>query len=263
MHPMLNIAIRAARKAGDIIVRHLERAQGLEIRTKAHNDYVTEVDRLAEAVIIDIIHKAYPAHSILAEESGVHGQDEYQWVIDPLDGTTNFLHGYPQFAVSIALKHKDQLQQAVIYDPLRQELFTATQGQGARLNDRRIRVSQRIGLNGALLGTGFPVRHLEALDLYLATFRALFPMTSGIRRAGAAALDLAYVACSRLDGFWELGLKEWDMAAGTLLILEAGGMVSDTEGGTNYLQTGNIVAGTPKVLKEMLKTIAPFRAPTW
>ncbi len=263
MHPMLNIAIRAARKAGDIIVRHLERAQELEIRTKAHNDYVTEVDRLAEAVIIDTIHKAYPAHSILAEESGVHGQDEYQWVIDPLDGTTNFLHAYPQFAVSIALKHKDQLQQAVIYDPLRQELFTATQGQGARLNDRRIRVSQRTGLTGALLGTGFPVRHLEALDLYLTTFKALFPMTSGIRRAGAAALDLAYVACGRLDGFWELGLKEWDMAAGALLILEAGGMVSDTEGETNYLQTGNIVAGTPKVLKGMLKTIAPFRVPAW
>lgn len=262
MHPMLNIAIRAARKAGDLIVRHLERVQGLEVRAKAHHDYVTEVDRLAEAAIIDTIHKYYPGHSILAEESGAHGQDEHQWVIDPLDGTTNFLHGYPQFAVSIALKHKGQLQQAVIYDPLRQELFTATQGRGALLNDRRIRVSRQGSLTGALLGTGFPVRHHEALESYLATFKALFPMTSGIRRAGSAALDLAYVACGRLDGFWEFGLKEWDMAAGVLLILEAGGMVSDPEGGSNYLQTGNIVAGTPKVFKEMLKALEPFRVPT-
>lgn len=258
---MLNIAIRAARKGGDIILRHVNRVQGLTISTKSYNDFVSEVDRLAEAAIIETLRKAYPAHSILAEESGLHGEDDYQWVIDPLDGTTNFLHGYPQFAVSIALKRKGQLDQAVVYDPMRQELFTTSRGQGARLEDHRIRVSRQPGLEGALLGTGFPIRQRDALDPYLATFKALFPMTSGIRRAGAAALDLAYVACGRLDGFWEFGLKEWDMAAGALLILEAGGMVSGMDGGEDYLRTGDIVAGNPKVFKEMQSTLASCATP--
>ena len=257
MHPMLNIAVRAARRAGDIIVRHLDRVQGLSVRAKTRNDFVTEVDQLAEAAIIDTLLKAYPGHSILAEESGVQGDNPYRWVIDPLDGTTNFLHGFPQFAVSIALKHKGVIEQGVIYDPLRNELFTATRGEGALLNNRRIRVSRQPGLEGALLGTGFPFREKAYLDTYLATFKTLIEGTAGIRRAGAAALDLAYVACGRLDGFWEFGLKEWDMAAGALLITEAGGMVGDMHGGDTYLQTGAIVGGTPKVFLELLKRIKP------
>jgi myo-inositol-1(or 4)-monophosphatase len=255
---MLNIAVRAARRAGEIIVRHVDHVQRLKVDTKSYNDFVTEVDRLAEAAIIEIIHKAYPSHGILAEESGRHGDDSYQWVIDPLDGTTNFLHGYPQFAVSIALKRHGQIEQAVVFDPMRQELFTASRGGGALLNDKRMRVSKQPGLEGALLGTGFPVRQRERLDFYLETFKALFTMTSGIRRAGAAALDLAYIAAGRLDGFWELGLKEWDMAAGALLIIEAGGMVSDFEGGEDYLRSGMILGGNPKVSKEMIKILAPF-----
>ena len=260
MHPMLNIAIRAARKGGDIIVRHLDRVQGLRIDTKQTNDFVTEVDRLAEVAIIEILLKAYPNHAILAEESGTHGSDEYQWVVDPLDGTTNFIHGFPQFAVSIALKYRGRLDQAVVYDPLRQELFTASRGEGALLNDRRIRVTQHASLASALLGTGFPFRELQHLDRYLGMLKALIEVTSGIRRAGSAALDLAYVACGRLDGFWEFGLKQWDIAAGALLILEAGGIVSDLEGGPGYLRCGNVVTGGPKVHKEILKRLEPFIA---
>lgn len=261
MHPMLNIAIRAARRGGDIIVRHLDRVQGMRADAKSHNDYVTEVDRMAEAAIIDCLSKAYPHHGILAEESGLHGQGEYRWVIDPLDGTTNYLHGFPQFAVSIALQHRGRLDQGVVYDPLRQELFTASRGQGAFLDDRRIRVSRRDDLKGALLGTGFPFRGPEHLDLYLATFKAFIELTSGIRRAGAAALDLAYVAAGRLDGFWEYGLKEWDIAAGALLILEAGGMISDPLGNDGYLHSGQVVAGNPKIHKMMLRTLEPFALP--
>lgn len=261
MHPMLNIAVRAARRGGDIIVRHLDRVQGLRVDAKSVNDYVTDVDRLAEAAIIDILHQAYPHHAILAEESGLHGQSEYQWIIDPLDGTTNYLHGFPQFAVSIGLKYKGRLEQAVVYDPLRQELFTASRGQGALLNDRRIRVSHRTELQNALLGTGFPFRSPEHLELYLATFRAMIAVSSGIRRAGAAALDLAYVAAGRLDGFWEYGLKEWDIAAGALLILEAGGMISDVCGGDGYMRSGHVVSGNPKIHKAILKTLAPFGSP--
>jgi myo-inositol-1(or 4)-monophosphatase len=259
MHPMLNIAIRAARKAGDIIVRHLDRVQGLGVRAKSQNDFVSEVDQMAEAAIIDILLKAYPSHGILAEESGVHGEGPYQWVIDPLDGTTNFLHGFPQFAVSIALKHHGVIEQGVVYDPLRNELFTATRGEGALLNNRRIRVSRQMSLEGALIGTGFPFREKAHLDAYMATFKAMVERTAGIRRPGAAALDLAYVAAGRLDGFWEFGLKEWDMAAGVLMILEAGGMVRDLEEGDRYLETGNIAAGNPKVLKEMLAAFEPYR----
>lgn len=260
MHPMLNIATRAARTAGDIIVRHMDRVQGLEVTTKGYNDFVTEVDRQAEDAIIRTIHKAYPHHAILAEESGRQGDDAYQWIIDPLDGTTNYLHGFPQFAVSIALMHKGVLEQGVVYDPLRQELFTATRGSGALLNDRRIRVSRQTKLEGALLGTGFPFKDQKRLEVYLATFKSLFPTTSGIRRAGSAALDLAYVACGRFDGFWEFGLREWDMAAGVLLVQEAGGLVSDINGGHDYLQSGNIAAGNPKIYKAILRTIEPHVA---
>ena len=255
MHPMLNIGIRAAYAAGDYIIKYLDRVQDIPVNSKGRNDFVTEVDRQAEAVIIDTILKAYPGHAILAEESGTQGNNEHLWIIDPLDGTTNFLHGFPQFAVSIALQYKGLLNQAVIYDPLRQELFTAGRGDGAYLNERRIRVSNRKHLAGALLGTGFPFKEGARIEQYLETFRILFPKTAGIRRAGAASLDLAYVACGRLDGFWEFGLKPWDMAAGALLIEEAGGMVSDFRGGNSYLENGDIVAGSPKVYTEIISAI--------
>jgi myo-inositol-1(or 4)-monophosphatase len=256
---MLNIAVRAARNAGDIIVRHLNRIDHLTIASKERNDFVSEADRQAEAEIIAVIRKAYPGHGILAEESGSQrgDNDEFQWIIDPLDGTTNFLHGFPQFAVSIALKHKGRLEQAVVYDPLRQELFTASRGSGAFLDNRRIRVSRQTALTGALLGTGFPYKNQQHLDAYLNMFRALIVDTAGIRRPGSAALDLAYVAAGRLDGFWEIGLNAWDMAAGVLLIHEAGGLVGDLAGGHSYLENGNIVAATPKLFPAMLREIRP------
>jgi len=258
MHPTLNIAVRAARSAGNVIIRNLGRLDSLAIHTKDRNDFVTEVDQKAEQEIIYTLRKAFPDHGILAEESGLREGDDYQWIIDPLDGTTNFLHGFPQFAVSIALRHKGRLEHGVVYDPLRQELFTASRGAGAMLNDRRIRVTKRKSLDGALLGTGFPFKAQQHLETYLDMFRALFPNTAGIRRPGSAALDLAYVAAGRLDGFWEIGLNIWDMAAGVLLIQEAGGLSSDFLGGHSYLENGNLVAGNPKVFTDILKTIRPF-----
>lgn len=259
MEPILNIAVKAARKAGSVIVRSISRLDSLDVTTKGPNDFVSEVDRQAEAEIIKILRRAYPSHGIMAEEGGnVEGHDDFVWIIDPLDGTTNYLHGFPQYAVSIALKHKNRLECGVIYDPLRQELFTAARGTGAQLNDRRIRVSKSKSLDGALLGTGFPFRELGHLDAYIETFRALISKTAGVRRAGAATLDLAYVACGRLDGFWEFGLKPWDMAAGVLLIKEAGGIASDLAGGNDFLTTGNIIAANPKMLKAMLQVIQPL-----
>lgn len=261
MHPTLNIAVRAARNAGNIIVRAMEHVDRLNITTKSQNDFVTEVDNAAEKEIIRTIQNAYPHHAILAEESGQQGVSDFQWIIDPLDGTTNYLHGFPQFAVSIALKNKQTIEQAVVYDPLRQELFTASRGRGAHLNDRRIRVTSRRNLEGALLGTGFPFKQQEYLDPYLDTFKALFPMTSGIRRAGSAALDLAYVAAGRLDGFWELGLHPWDIAAGALLVEEAGGFISDFSGNKNFLENGNVVAANPRIQKIVLDHIQPHLPP--
>ena len=257
MQPMLNIAVRAARSAGNVIIRNLGRLESLNVHTKDRNDFVTDVDRQAEQEIIAILRKAYPGHGILAEESGHHDGDDYQWIIDPLDGTTNFLHGFPQFAVSIALRHKGRLEQGVVYDPLRQELFTASRGAGAQLNDRRIRVTNRKSLDGALLGTGFPFKAQQHLETYLDMFRTLFPQSAGIRRAGSAALDLAYVASGRLDGFWEIGLNIWDMAAGVLLIQEAGGLSGDLLGGHDYLESGNLVAANPKLFADILKQIRP------
>jgi len=257
MHPMLNIAVKAARAAGDIITRNVDRIDTLTIETKSRNDWVSDVDRMAEEAIIRVIKRAYPQHGILAEESGNQEGNEYQWIIDPLDGTTNFLHGFPQYSVSIALKYRDTLDQAVVYDPYKQELFTASKGGGAALNGRRIRVSGLRNLDGALLGTGIPFREEQDLDRYLKTMRVLLPGTAGVRRAGSAALDLAYVAAGRLDGFWEFGLNPWDMAAGILLIREAGGIISDLEGQTNYMKSGDILAGGPKVHTAMLKAIRP------
>ena len=252
MKPMLNIAIRAARAAGDVIIRQIDYVQDFPVSQKSRNDFVTEVDKQAERVIIEILHKSYPDHAILAEESGRQGDSPFLWIIDPLDGTTNYLRGFPHYAISIALQHRGKLDQAVVYDPLRQELFTASRGEGALLNNKRLRVSKQKYLEGALLGTGFPFKEQERLDEYLNGFKALFPMTAGIRRAGAAALDLAYIACGRLDGFWELGLKPWDIAAGALLVKEAGGLISDFEENDTYLENGDVVAANPEIYSEML-----------
>ena len=245
MHPALNIAIKAARRAGQIINRASNDLDLLKVETKQPNDFVTEVDRKAEAAIIETLREAYPQYGILAEESGEtsaqgSGDAEYQWIIDPLDGTTNFIHGLPQYAVSIALAKGGSLEQAVIFDPNRNELFTASKGGGAFLNERRIRVSKRSKLQDSLIGTGFPYRMFEHIDTYLAIFKELAQKTSGQRRPGAASLDLAYVACGRYDGFWEFGLAPWDMAAGALLISEAGGLVSDMRGEATYLASGNV-----------------------
>lgn len=259
MQATLNIAINAAREAGKIIFRNIERIESLSVQVKEKNDFVSEVDHQAEQEIINIIHRAYPNHGILAEESGqsegkLEG-DEYQWIIDPLDGTTNFLRGFPQYSVSIALRHRQRLEAAVIYDPFKDEMFCAGRGNGAILNDRKIRVSKLISYEGSLLGTGFPYKENQNIDTYLAGLREFMLHTSGIRRAGSAALDLAYVAAGRLDGFWEYGLNTWDIAAGCLLVQEAGGLVGDPQGGATHLETGNIVAANPKIFRLMLNSI--------
>jgi myo-inositol-1(or 4)-monophosphatase len=257
MHPLLNIAVRAARRAGEIIVRSLVRLESLEVTSKGRNDYVSEIDRAAEREIIEIVRKHYPEHAILAEESGRSGEHDTVWIIDPLDGTTNFLHGFPVFAVSIAVEQRGRLEIGVVYDPMRQEVFTAARGAGAHLENRRMRVSKQRTLEGALLATGFPFREADPyLDNYFAMLRTLTRLTAGIRRPGSAALDLAYVAAGRVDGFWELGLKPWDTAAGTLLIQEAGGRVG-TLGGNEYQLGANIVAGAPKVYEALIEALAP------
>lgn len=258
MQPLLNIAIRAARRAGEVIVRGMNRVHRLEVRVKGQNDFVTEIDTQAEAEIIEIVRKHYPQHAFLAEESGQSDHDsEFLWIVDPLDGTTNFLHGFPQFAVSIGVQRRGRMEHAVVYDPLRQELFTASRGEGAQLDGKRIRVTPHIGLDRALIGTGFPYRsNLQWIDPYMDMLKAVIQATAGIRRPGSAALDLAYVAAGRLDAFWELGLSPWDTAAGTLLITEAGGMIGRLNGG-EYKLDGDIVAGTPKVYAPLLELLAP------
>lgn len=254
---MLTIAVRAAREASRIITRNFNRIDRLTITDKGSNDFVSEVDRNAEAIIINILREKYPHHAILAEESGKHVGDDYQWIIDPLDGTTNFLHGFPQFAISIALKIKGRLEMGVVYDPISDEMFTASRGEGALLNDRKIRVSGRKSLEGALLGTGLPYRDFSFTDNYLGMLKDLMKDSAGIRRPGSAALDFAYLAAGRTDGFWELGLSEWDFAAGAVLVREAGGLVTDIGGGERFLNTGNVIAGNIKVHNAMLKRILP------
>ena len=253
---MLNIAVRAARKAGSIINR-AALAGGLQVRAKQANDFVTQVDREAEAAIIEAVRKSYPDHAVLGEESGALNSEgaEYRWIIDPLDGTTNFIHGFPQYCVSIGIEHRGALTHGVVYDPVRNELFTASKGRGAFLNDRRIRVSKCVRLQDALVGTGFPYRELGRVDLYLRQLRNLMENASGVRRAGAAALDLAYVACGRLDAFWEMGLSPWDMAAGALLIQEAGGLVGDLQGEAGFLDKGEICASAPKIFPTLLQAM--------
>ena len=256
MHPMLNTAIRAARTAGDLIIRSWERVGDFPVDTKGHHDFVTDVDRAAEQRIVEILHKAYPDHAILGEEGGSHAEGaRYRWIVDPLDGTTNYLQGLPHFAVSIALEVDGKLEQAVIYDPAKNDLFTASRGSGAQLNERRIRVAERKSLEGTVLATGFPFKHPDLIEPFLDTLRSFLRHTSGVRRWGAAALDLAYVACGRYDGYWEHRLNPWDIAAGTLIVREAGGMVTDFGGGGDFFRTGNILAASPRVHPPMLTEI--------
>ena len=258
MHPLLNIAMRAARRAGDFIVRSLSRLDSIKIDTKGRNDFVTDIDRKAEAEIIATVRRAHPDHAFLAEETGRSGDSEFLWIIDPLDGTTNFLHGFPTFAVSIAVEQKGRLQHAVVYDPMRQEFFTASRGDGAQLEGKKIRVSTQRTLEGALIGTGLPFRAGAGyIDEYLAMLKVIMSTAAGVRRPGAASLDLAYVAAGRTDGFWEFGLSPWDTAAGTLLIQEAGGRVG-TPAGAQYALGSNIVAGNPKVYEALLAAIGPL-----
>ena len=261
IHPMLNTAVKAARRAGNIINRATRNLDVLTVRTKSAHDFVSEVDHEAEHSIVELLRTAYPEHAILAEEGGASGHSDYVWVIDPLDGTTNFLHGFPQYAVSIALMHRGVLNQAVVYDPTRNDLFTASRGRGAFLNDQRIRVSRRVRLGDALIGTGFPFRRFHHIDVYLAILREVMQKAPGVRRPGAASLDLAYVAAGRLDGFWEFGLSPWDMAAGALLILEAGGLVGDLEGNDGYMTSGNFCAGNPKIFAQLVQLIGAHLPP--
>ena len=259
MHGMVNIGVRAARRAGEIMVRQINRLESLEVVEKGRNEFVSAVDRAAEEAIIEVIRDHYPDHAILGEESGSLGEHEYQWIVDPLDGTTNYLHGFPVFSVSIAVARAGTLEHGVVYDPLRQEIFTASRGEGAQLDGRRIRVSKRISLRRALLATGFPYRiTAERTDAYLQMLRAVLVETAGVRRLGSAALDLCYVAAGRVDGFWELGLQKWDLAAGTLIIREAGGRISDFKGTDAFMDSGDIVAGTPKVYAALSKLLAPY-----
>lgn len=262
MEPMLNIALRAARKAGDIVARASEQVYTLEVKEKNANDFVTEIDRASEKEVIYHLSKAYPDHGFLGEEGGQQGNtnSDYQWIIDPVDGTTNFIHGIPHFAISIACLYKGQLEHAVILDPIRREEFTASRGKGAQLNGRRMRVSSRKSLDGALIGTGIPFksRSEQHIPAFVKSLEMVASQTAGIRRAGAASLDLAYVAAGRLDGFWEIGLNKWDIAAGILLVRESGGLIADFKAGSNYMESGNIVAGNPKCFKSLLQSVQPF-----
>ena len=259
MHPMLNIAVRAARNAGNVIAKAYEQLEKVEVEQKGSNDFVTNVDKEAELAIINTIRKSYPDHCIVAEESGelAGSETDYQWVIDPLDGTTNFVRGIPHFAVSIALRVKGKTEQGVIFDPINNELYAATRGAGAQLSGYRIRTSNAKELKGTLLATGFPFKQKHHTESYMAIFSDVFTEAADVRRAGSAALDLAYVAAGRYDGFWELGLKPWDFAAGELIAKEAGAIVTDFAGNHEYLKSGNLVVGNPKIVKQLLSKIRP------
>lgn len=261
LHPMLNIAVKAARAAGSIINRASLDLDLLKVSTKSPNDFVTEVDQAAERAIIDTLLGAYPGHAILAEESGrEHGakDSEYLWIIDPLDGTTNFIHGFPVYAVSIALAHRGKVEQAVVYDPARNDLFVASKGRGAFLNDRRLRVSRRTRLQDSLIGTGFPFRRGDNFKRYVKMFEEVMQHCAGLRRPGAAALDLCYVAAGWYDGFFETGLNPWDIAAGSLMITEAGGLIGNFTGEADYLYQREVVAGNPKIYGQLVQLLAPY-----
>ena len=257
MHALLNVAVMAARRAGSALIKKMVNLEKLKVEQKGHNDFVSDADLAAEKAVINCILKHYPDHAILAEESGAQGESETVWIIDPLDGTTNYLHGFPVFAVSIGVQINGRMEHGVVYDPLRQELFTASRGQGAHLEGRRIRVSGQKQLERSLIGTGFPFREADAdLQPYLDMLGKVVRATAGVRRPGAAALDLAYVAAGRLDAFWETGLAPWDLAAGSLLIREAGGIMSGLDGSENFLDTGHVLTGTPKIYAGLAKLCA-------
>jgi myo-inositol-1(or 4)-monophosphatase len=261
LHPMVNVAVKAARAAGAIINRAALDVESVRISQKKVNDFVTEVDHASEKVIIETLLGAYPGHGILAEESGnEHGarDSEFVWIIDPLDGTTNFIHGFPIYCVSIALAVKGKIEQAVIYDPSRNDLFTATKGRGAFLNDRRLRVSKRIRLNESLISTGFPFRAGDDFPTYLAMMGDVMQRTAGLRRPGAAALDLAYVAAGFTEGFFETGLQPWDVAAGSLLVTEAGGLIGNFSGEANFLDQKECLAGNPKIYAQLVSIIGKY-----
>jgi myo-inositol-1(or 4)-monophosphatase len=251
---MLNIAVRAARVAGNIIVRGFENQSELMIEAKGNNDYVTRIDKEAEQAIIRKIQQSFPEHSFVGEEGGVvEGDNDFKWIIDPLDGTINFIKGIPHFAVSIALMHKGRLDQSVVFDPIRGELFTASKGGGAQLNGFRIRASKAKELDQTILATALPFKNKDAVPAYLESFRKIYMQAGDIRRCGSAALDLAYVAAGRYDGYWEKGVKPWDIAAGELLVRESGGLVTDYSGGNDPMHKGEIVAGSPKVVQTLVK----------
>jgi myo-inositol-1(or 4)-monophosphatase len=263
MHPMLTIAVKAARRAGNIINRGARDLDLLTVTAKGPKDFVSEIDRAAEAAIVETLLDAYPDHAILAEEGtakGANAQADNVWIIDPLDGTTNFLHGFPQYCVSIALAQRGIVTQGVIYDPVRNDLYTATRGRGAFLNDRRMRVSRRQHLRDCLIGTGFPFRDGSYLDTYLRMMKTMIQQTAGLRRPGAAALDLACVAAGFYDGFWEVGLNPWDVAAGSLLVQESGGLIGDLQGESDFLHGGQVIAANPKIFVQMVTLLAPYRA---
>jgi len=257
MHALLNVAVMAARRAGSTLIKKMNNLEKLNVELKGHNDYVSDADRAAEKAVIDCILKHYPDHAIHAEESGIQGESDTVWIIDPLDGTTNYLHGFPVFAVSVGVQVNGRMEHGVVYDPLRQELFTASRGQGAMLEGRRIRVSKHTQLDQALIGTGFPFRQADKeIEPYLNMLGKVVRNTAGVRRPGAAALDLCYVAAGRLDAFWETGLAPWDLAAGSLIIRESGGLVSGLDGSENFLETGHILCGTPKIYASLAKLCA-------
>ncbi len=262
MQALLNTAVKAARRAGEIAIRQLKHLDEIHVRSKGANDFVTEVDKAAEESIIATIQQYYPDHAFLAEESGNRGQNDYTWIIDPLDGTTNFIHGFPVFSVSIALRIKGRLSLGVVYDPNRQEIFTAMRGRGAQVEGHKIRVSGHRYLKGALIGTGFPYRSHDRMQSYLLMLEQVLLNTAGVRRPGSASLDLANLAAGRLDGFWEFGLNIWDIAAGSLILREAGGLISELEDKDDYLATGNIVAGTPRVHDALKKLLTPCLSKT-
>ena len=263
MHPMLNIAVRAARSAGKIIMHATEQLDKVQVEQKGSNDFVTNVDQEAERAIIEVIAKAYPNHGFICQESGKSGNpdSEFQWIIDPLDGTPNFIKGIPHFSVSIALQVNGKTEQAVVLDPSRDELFTATKGAGCQFNNYRTRATKAKDLKGTIIATGFPFKTKHYKDSYLAIFSDMFDDTADMRRSGSVALDLAYVAAGRVDGFWEIGAKPWETAAGELLVKESGAIVTDFTGGHGYVASGNIVAGNPKIVKAILSKIRPHLTP--
>ena len=263
MNPLVNTGIKAARRAGSIILRHIDRIDQLSVEKKGSHDFVSEVDHMAEEDIIDTIHYLYPNHRIIAEESGTQhspdsepqGEDEFEWIIDPLDGTTNFLHGNPNFAVSLGIRHKGRIEHGIIFDPMRDEIFTASRGQGAQLNNRRIRLTGRVSLQQSIISVGYPNINAHNFDSWLKCFRSLLPKVAGIRHSGSAALDLASVASGRTDAFWQPDLKIWDLAAGSLLVREAKGLVADFDGNQDFLENGNIIAANQKLFNELMTLV--------